>query len=137
MLSMSAADEQAGAFTYLKSPKSLIDNIFISSSMKATSLSTDYFVVAKEQSMDKFVKQVSDHRPVVLRVSISDGNARVGRDDSDLNMIVDRIISDQPSEKRQRRTGRGRKKAGGRKAATARKANGSRSRKKKIARRAS
>jgi N-acetylmuramoyl-L-alanine amidase len=92
LVAMSAADETAGAFTYLKSPKSLIDNIFLSPNLHSTAGNTDYFIVAKEQSMDKFVKRVSDHRPVVLRVSLANGTPRAPASEVDLQEIVNLIV---------------------------------------------
>ncbi len=86
---MSAEDEAAGAFTYLKSPKSLIDNIFLSPDVRRTG-GANYFIVAKEKSLDKFVKQVSDHRPIVLRISLADSGA-ADQSDDELKKIVERI----------------------------------------------
>jgi hypothetical protein len=106
---MSAADEAAGAFTYLKSPRSLIDNIFLSPNVKPTVGGVDYFIVAKEKSMDKFVKRVSDHRPVVLRVSLANGAGSEAVDDAELTELVDRITAGrrrtagQPARSRGRR----------------------------------
>jgi hypothetical protein len=90
---MSAADEAAGAFTYLKAPKSLIDNIFLSPQV-STHGGADYFIVTKERSLDKFVRQVSDHRPIVLRVSLAEPRGTGQVSDADLRQIVDRIATD-------------------------------------------
>lgn len=90
LVPMSAADEAAAAFTYLKSPKSLIDNIFLSPNVKSTVGGTDYFIVAKEKSFDRFIKQVSDHRPVVLRVSLTGGKDKKV-DEAELRRIVDQV----------------------------------------------
>lgn len=91
---MSAADEEAGAFTYLKSPKSLIDNIFVSANVTRLAGGVDYFIVAKEKSVDGYIKTVSDHRPVVLRVSLGDtGHGPGPLSDADLTRLADRITS--------------------------------------------
>lgn len=89
---MAAEDEAAGAFTYLKSPKSLIDNIFLSPDIKRTTGGANFFIVAKEKSLDKFVKQVSDHRPILLRLSLAD-NASAGRSDDEVKRLVDQITT--------------------------------------------
>jgi hypothetical protein len=67
---VSAADEQGGAFSYIKRPKSLIDHIFLSPNLAERFNSTDFFIVAAERSFPNFVEQVSDHRPVLLRMSL-------------------------------------------------------------------
>jgi hypothetical protein len=92
-LPMSAADEKAGAFTYLKAPKSLIDNIFLSPQATAYG-GADYFIVAKERSLDKFVRQVSDHRPIVLRVSLAEPRGTGQVSDADLRRMVDMITAE-------------------------------------------
>lgn len=102
---MSAEDEAAGAFTYLKSPKSLIDNVFLSPDVKRTTGGANFFIVAKEKSLDKFVKQVSDHRPIVLRISLTDSEAGEQSDD-ELKEIVDRIAASHRRPKPVRRTQR-------------------------------
>lgn len=68
---LAAEDEQAGAFTYLKSPKSLIDNIFLSETMHALVDENDFFIVAKDRTIDKFVPLISDHRPISMRIPLS------------------------------------------------------------------
>jgi len=85
---MSAADEEAGAFTYLKSPKSLIDNVFLSPNITRTTGGADYFIVAKEKSVSKYVKQISDHRPVVARFSLGNRGS-----EADVRALADRITS--------------------------------------------
>lgn len=65
---LSAEDAEQGAFTYLKSPKSLIDHIYLSPNIAQTSQSA-YFIVAEEKQLPKFIKEVSDHRPVLVRFS--------------------------------------------------------------------
>lgn len=67
---ISAADEQGGAFSYIKRPKSLIDHIFLSPNLAQSFDDTDFFIVAAERSFPDFVAQISDHRPVLLRMSL-------------------------------------------------------------------
>lgn len=70
---LSAADEADGAFTYLKHPyKTLIDSIFVSSRLMPKIGSDDFIIVAAERVYADFVNRVSDHRPVVLRLSLGD-----------------------------------------------------------------
>lgn len=68
---MSAEDEKAGAITYVKAPyASLIDNIFLSANMAATADANDFFIVAQDKVVDKYVQDISDHRPLALRLSL-------------------------------------------------------------------
>ncbi|MBY5660954.1 endonuclease/exonuclease/phosphatase family protein [Rhizobium leguminosarum] len=48
---LGAEDEADGAFTYVKSPKSAIDNVFLSPSMRQTVGTPDFFIVAKDRTM--------------------------------------------------------------------------------------
>lgn len=70
MVALSAEDEGEGAFSYLKRPKSLIDHIFLSANLAQTYGADDYFIVAAEKAIPKYVKQLSDHRPVLVRLSL-------------------------------------------------------------------
>jgi N-acetylmuramoyl-L-alanine amidase len=75
---MGAADEQSGGFSYLKRPRSLIDNIFLSPNLTKTAGGANYFIVAKERSIDDYVKRISDHRPVLLRLSLAAESTETG-----------------------------------------------------------
>ncbi len=69
---LGAADEENGAFTYLKSPyKSMIDNIFVSDSMSRVADEGDFFIIETDRKVSHFVRDVSDHRPIALRLSLS------------------------------------------------------------------
>ncbi len=72
LVPLSAADEQAGAFSYIKGTKSLIDHIFLSSNLASTYGAAGFFVVAAERSFPQYLKRVSDHRPVLVRLSLND-----------------------------------------------------------------
>ncbi|TIL96295.1 MAG: hypothetical protein E5Y73_01950 [Mesorhizobium sp.] len=97
---LGAQDEQDGAFTYLKGPKSAIDNIFLSPGMKQTVGATDYFIIAKERSMSDFIRSVSDHRPVAMRLSLAKAARPAGATEAaDLDAIIDAMLI---SEKAQR-----------------------------------
>lgn len=80
MVAASAADEDAGAFTYLKSPhKSLIDHIFLSPNLASQFGSDDFFIVAAEHpDPSSFISGISDHRPVLIRLSLSNGTDGLG-----------------------------------------------------------
>ncbi|CAL8979735.1 hypothetical protein RHODGE_RHODGE_03450 [Rhodoplanes serenus] len=95
---MAASDEKAGGFTYLKSPKSLIDNIFLSSNLTRTVGGADFFIVARERSVDGFVANVSDHRPVLVRLSLGNVAATTEVDLSDrgLDTMIDRWLAERP-----------------------------------------
>jgi hypothetical protein len=70
LTAISAADEQGGAFSYIKRPKSLIDHIFLSPNLAHRIDDSNYFIVAAERSFPDYVAQISDHRPVLLRISL-------------------------------------------------------------------
>jgi N-acetylmuramoyl-L-alanine amidase len=67
---MSAQDEDAGAFSYIKSPKSLIDHVFLSPNLAKQAGDDSYFIVAKDKTVDNYARKLSDHRPVLVRFSI-------------------------------------------------------------------
>ncbi|WP_299472565.1 trypsin-like peptidase domain-containing protein [uncultured Roseibium sp.] len=79
---LSAEDEKNGAFTYLKAPyKSLIDNIFLSANMNKYADEDDFFIVARDKVVSRFVQDTSDHLPIALRLSLThlpDGNVEMG-----------------------------------------------------------
>lgn len=92
---MGAQDEQAGGFTYLKSPRSPIDNIFLSKNLTKTLGTTDYFIVAKDHTVDAFVKHISDHRPVLVRLSLADKDRiEETATDRDLDALINRMIGE-------------------------------------------
>lgn len=70
MVPLSAEDEEGGAFSYVKRPKSLIDHIFLSANMGTAYGAKDYFIVAKDKTIPGYVKKLSDHRPVLVRLSL-------------------------------------------------------------------
>jgi DNA/RNA endonuclease G (NUC1) len=72
MVPLSAADEEGGAFSYVKGPKSLIDHIFLSPNLAETYGAKDYFIVAQDKVIPDFVTALSDHRPVLVRLSLKD-----------------------------------------------------------------
>ena len=69
LIAASAADAASGAFSYVKGPKSLIDHVFLSPNL-ATDTAADFFVVALDKSLPDYVRDVSDHRPVLARLSL-------------------------------------------------------------------
>jgi len=70
---VSGEDEDQGAFTYLKSPRSLIDHIYLSANLCRTFGPNDFFIVARDHDIPDYVKRVSDHRPVLVRLSRGTG----------------------------------------------------------------
>lgn len=97
---LGAEDEADGAFTYVKSPKSAIDNVFLSPSMRQTVGKADFFIVAKDRTMPNYL-DISDHRPVAVRLSLS---ARAGQDgvhdQKDLDTMIDAMLSGDREQKR-------------------------------------
>ncbi|UEM21637.1 N-acetylmuramoyl-L-alanine amidase [Skermanella mucosa] len=68
---LGAADERDGAFTYLKRPKSLIDHVFLSPNLKRVAGPDDFFILAKDRTSPiDYLERLSDHRPVLLRLSL-------------------------------------------------------------------
>jgi endonuclease/exonuclease/phosphatase family metal-dependent hydrolase len=79
MKPISASDERAGAFTYVKKPKSLIDHIFLSANLAKTHGDSSFFVVAHDKTIPDYVQKMSDHRPVLVRLSL---RGQTGRSDA-------------------------------------------------------
>lgn len=73
LVAASAADEAAGAFSYVKGPKSLIDHIFLSPNLADRSGADGFFIVAADKTIPGYVSDVSDHRPVLVRLSLNGG----------------------------------------------------------------
>lgn len=69
---MSAADEGRGAFSYLESPRSLIDSIFLSPSLSKTFGPSDFFIHARDRGTPDYIDAISDHRPIMARLSLAD-----------------------------------------------------------------
>lgn len=82
LVPVSAADEQGGAISYIKSPKSLIDHIFLSPNLAQRYREEDYVVVAAERTFPNYVAEVSDHRPVLVRLNLNPGHESVGGPES-------------------------------------------------------
>jgi hypothetical protein len=67
---ISATDEGNGSFSYVKSPKSLIDHIYLSANLAQTYDDDSFFIVAADRTIPKYTKKISDHRPVLVRLSL-------------------------------------------------------------------
>lgn len=89
---MSAADEQAGAFSYVKSPHSLIDHIFLSPNLARRAGEDSFFIVAKDRSIDNYANKLSDHRPVLVRLSLAARGAGRGREDHDIDGEITQLL---------------------------------------------
>jgi len=76
MTAISAEDKTRCAFSYIKQPRSLIDHIFLSPNLTRTYGSKDYYIVARDRNFPGFVNDLSDHRPVVVRVSLGTERSR-------------------------------------------------------------
>ena len=94
---LSARDEEDGAFTYLGvRHRSLIDHIFLSPNMvhnNASGEDTHFFILAADKEYSDFAKRISDHRPVVARLSL---NITQPRDPNDAVTALVRRYRDQP-----------------------------------------
>jgi DNA/RNA endonuclease G (NUC1) len=71
MAPLSAQDEAGGAFSYIKRSKSLIDHIFLSPNLAQNYGAEDFFIVAADRSFPSYLKKISDHRPVLVRLSLN------------------------------------------------------------------
>lgn len=71
MVPLSAGDEEGGAFSYIKGPNSLIDHIFLSPNLAETYGGKDYFIVAADKDAPDYLLALSDHRPVLVRLSLN------------------------------------------------------------------
>lgn len=80
LVAMSADDEKNGAITYIGRPKSLIDHIFLSPNL-ISSTDASFFVVARDKEIPRFTREISDHRPVLVRLSAPSGNVVSSNDD--------------------------------------------------------
>lgn len=72
---VNAEDEKGGAFSYVKGPKSLIDHIYLSPNLSRTYGADDFFIVAADKEFPDYIKNISDHRPVLVRFSLKNASA--------------------------------------------------------------
>jgi DNA/RNA endonuclease G (NUC1)/V8-like Glu-specific endopeptidase len=70
MVPLSAGDEEGGAFSYVKGPLSMLDHIFLSPTLAQTHGADDFFIVAHDKEIPDYLTALSDHRPVLVRLSI-------------------------------------------------------------------
>ncbi|MDP3747197.1 MAG: N-acetylmuramoyl-L-alanine amidase [Phenylobacterium sp.] len=95
---LAAQDEAEGALSYIKSPRSLIDHVFLSPNMSRIYGPQDFFILAKEKSQVDYLKRFSDHRPVMLRLSARTGaptpRPERGRIDQMLSAQISAMLSD-------------------------------------------
>ena len=107
---MSAEDEEGGAITYLgHSYRSLIDSIFLSPGLAKGTNASDFMIIARDRINAGFIDNISDHRPVMIRLSIGEapagnsasgqmgGDAGEGQEDARLLRRFLREIREDPS----------------------------------------
>ena len=71
-----ANDElRGGAFSYLRSEHSPIDRIFVTGDLSPSEERYRFFHVAKDRTVDKFIRKFADNRPVVMRLSLGGSRA--------------------------------------------------------------
>ncbi|MFG1352078.1 trypsin-like peptidase domain-containing protein [Xanthobacter autotrophicus] len=90
-LILGATDETEGAFSYIKSPRSAIDNIFLSPNMRQTVGKVDYFIVAKDRTMSNYLA-ISDHRPVAVRLSLASTGGQQPLDRKQIDAMIDQML---------------------------------------------
>lgn len=89
LVPVSAKDEDAGAITYVKRPHlSLIDHIYLSPNLAQAHGAEDFFIVAKERTFPDYIRDVSDHRPVLVRLSL--GRRDGGEDNGGVEAVAER-----------------------------------------------
>ncbi|MGY2901007.1 lysozyme family protein/endonuclease/exonuclease/phosphatase family metal-dependent hydrolase/predicted regulator of Ras-like GTPase activity (Roadblock/LC7/MglB family) [Bradyrhizobium sp. URHC0002] len=96
---LSAQDEQSGAFSYIKSPKSLIDHIFLSPNLAHRAGDDSYFIVAKEKSVDNYARKLSDHRPVLVRIALEGPSVTDDATGKDVDSEIARLLQGSPRER--------------------------------------
>jgi endonuclease I/V8-like Glu-specific endopeptidase len=70
LTAVTASDAEDSQITYVKAPfKSLIDHVFVSKNMVPDE--SDFMIVALDRTIDRFL-DVSDHRPILLRLTASE-----------------------------------------------------------------
>jgi endonuclease/exonuclease/phosphatase family metal-dependent hydrolase len=99
---LAAQDEQSGAFSYIKSPKSLIDHNFLSPNLARRAGDDSYFIVAKEKSVDNYARKLSDHRPVLVWIALE---GRSVTDDSTREDVDSEIVRLLQGSTRERKSG--------------------------------
>lgn len=72
LFAISAQDAEAGAISYIKGPKSLIDHVYLSGNMAKRFGPEHFSIVAAEQQIPKYVETISDHRPVMVRLHVGE-----------------------------------------------------------------
>ncbi|HEX8364140.1 MAG TPA: trypsin-like peptidase domain-containing protein [Allosphingosinicella sp.] len=71
LVALSAEDEGNQSFTYLKAPyKSMIDHVYVSPTLAARHGPDSFFVVAADKTYPDYIKEISDHRPIVTRLTL-------------------------------------------------------------------
>lgn len=76
LVTLTRDDADAGHISYLEDPFSLIDHIIVSRDMNVGSIQQDDAAIVRlDQSVQQFVKDISDHAPLVLRVIYRDEEA--------------------------------------------------------------
>ena len=74
MVPISASDEGNGEISYVKAPyKSMIDHIFLSPNLAQQYGDDDFVVVAAERTFPDYISKISDHRPILMRMSTGGG----------------------------------------------------------------
>lgn len=100
LVALSATDEGEGAITYIKRPYfSLIDSIFVSPNMATSLTADDFMIIARDREIPDFVKSVSDHRPIMMRIALdvsldADGKATPPESNIDPTALLARLIAD-------------------------------------------
>ena len=95
---LSAQDEQSGAFSYVKSPRSLIDHIFLSPNLARQVGDDSYFIVAKDKSVDNYARKLSDHRPVLVRIALADQRVSERPEAADIDTEIKDLLRRSPAE---------------------------------------
>lgn len=89
---LGAQDERRGTVSYLRGPKSQVKHVFLSPGMKLEAGSQQHMTVIQNRSMSGFIKEVSDHRPITMRLSFGKANTLPEADGGDIDAILDGLL---------------------------------------------
>jgi hypothetical protein len=82
LVPLSAEDEANQSITYLKGAfKSMIDHVYLSPNLARRFGPEDFFVVAADKTYPDYLREISDHRPIVTRLSLSTTATRAAEPD--------------------------------------------------------
>lgn len=86
-----AIDEREGSFSYVRSPKSPIESVFLPPSMRRAVKSPDFFVISRDRVMPNY-RDISSHDPIAVRLSFPFDETGQVVDAAALDAMVDALL---------------------------------------------